>query len=128
VNALSILGKNKKATERDRFNDKSMNHNEDVAGLTQEKLTLNDTLVEETEASPMSQQQRGIFASFLKQLASSRGDLHSISCPAFLISGISLLEYVVNWLDFPDVFARIESAKTPEGKRSYEEENDGIKN
>jgi hypothetical protein len=120
------MKKNKKNTKNTSTcsTDKNVNMNSDVKNepneetfqSPQESSTLNSSDCEKEEANPMSIQQKSIFMSFLKQLASAKGDLHSLSCPAFLISGISLLEYVVNWMDFPDVFARIEFAATPQGE------------
>ncbi|KAI8388217.1 uncharacterized protein BYT42DRAFT_559295 [Radiomyces spectabilis] len=38
-------------------------------------------------------EQKGAFHSFLKSLASFSGDLSSLTCPAFLLAPVSLIEY-----------------------------------
>jgi hypothetical protein len=38
-------------------------------------------------------EQKGAFQSFLKSLASFSGDLSSLTCPAFLLAPVSLIEY-----------------------------------
>ncbi|KAI8901138.1 hypothetical protein BC833DRAFT_579111 [Globomyces pollinis-pini] len=43
------------------------------------------------------------FLSFLSQLASFTGDLSQLTCPAFLLNGISLLEYSQHWCDHPNL-------------------------
>ncbi|KAJ1897512.1 Oxysterol-binding protein 4 [Kickxella alabastrina] len=42
---------------------------------------------------PASQSQSSDFISFLKGVLSFTGDLSSLTCPSFLLNGISLLEY-----------------------------------
>ncbi|KAI8929901.1 hypothetical protein BC831DRAFT_547211 [Entophlyctis helioformis] len=43
------------------------------------------------------------FSSFVRQLASATGDLSQLTCPSFLLNGISLLEYSQYWCDHPDL-------------------------
>jgi hypothetical protein len=38
-------------------------------------------------------EQKGAFHQFLKSLASFSGDLSSLTCPAFLLAPVSLIEY-----------------------------------
>ncbi|KAJ2655558.1 Oxysterol-binding protein 4 [Coemansia sp. RSA 1200] len=56
----------------------------------------------------------GDFMSFLKGILSFTGDLSALTCPAFLLNGISLLEYGAHWNDYPHVLAEITKAKDPE--------------
>lgn len=38
-------------------------------------------------------EQKGAFQSFIKSLASFTGDLSALTCPAFLLAPVSLIEY-----------------------------------
>ncbi|KAL1922211.1 uncharacterized protein VTP21DRAFT_9750 [Calcarisporiella thermophila] len=53
------------------------------------------------------QQLSSEFMSFLSTIASFSGDLASMTCPSFLLSGMSLLEYSAFWVDHPELFAAI---------------------
>ncbi|KAJ1719731.1 Oxysterol-binding protein 4 [Coemansia erecta] len=53
-------------------------------------------------------------ASFLKAILSFTGDLSSLTCPSFLLNGISLLEYGAHWSDYPHVLAEITKATDSE--------------
>lgn len=55
------------------------------------------------------------FKEFLKVVISFTGDLSSLTCPAFFLNGLSLLEYGTYWGDHPSTFTAINDAKTPEG-------------
>ncbi|KAJ2795772.1 Oxysterol-binding protein 4 [Coemansia guatemalensis] len=50
------------------------------------------------------------FMSFLKGVLSFTGDLSSLTCPSFLLNGISLLEYGAHWSDYPHVLAEVTKA------------------
>ncbi|KAG0174133.1 Oxysterol binding protein [Apophysomyces sp. BC1015] len=52
-------------------------------------------------------EQKGAFHSFLKSLASFSGDLSSLTCPAFLLAPVSLIEYSEYWTQQPELFAAI---------------------
>ncbi|KAJ2160031.1 Oxysterol-binding protein 4 [Coemansia sp. RSA 552] len=52
----------------------------------------------------------GDFMSFIKGVLSFTGDLSSLTCPSFLLNGISLLEYGAHWSDYPHVLAEITQA------------------
>ncbi|KAI8878102.1 Oxysterol-binding protein [Backusella circina FSU 941] len=52
-------------------------------------------------------EQKGAFHSFLKSLASFSGDLSSLTCPAFLLAPVSLIEYSEYWTQQPDLFVAI---------------------
>ncbi|KAJ1734498.1 Oxysterol-binding protein 4 [Coemansia biformis] len=63
------------------------------------------------------------FSSFVKGILSFTGDLSSITCPSFLLNGISLLEYgypalfdggSAHWNDYPKVLADITQADSSE--------------
>lgn len=52
-------------------------------------------------------EQKGAFHSFLKSLASFSGDLSSLTCPAFLLAPVSLIEYSEYWCQSPELFTAI---------------------
>ncbi|CAG8561828.1 Oxysterol-binding protein [Rhizophagus irregularis] len=47
------------------------------------------------------------FSGFLKTLSTFTGDIYSLTCPSFLLSGVSTLEYGQYWADYPEYFAAI---------------------
>ncbi|KAI7854961.1 hypothetical protein BDC45DRAFT_535090 [Circinella umbellata] len=55
----------------------------------------------------------GQFKEFIKQVISFTGDLSSLTCPAFFLNGLSLLEYGTYWGDHPSCFTAISSATDP---------------
>ncbi|OAD74207.1 hypothetical protein PHYBLDRAFT_111739 [Phycomyces blakesleeanus NRRL 1555(-)] len=55
-------------------------------------------------------EQKGAFHQFLKSLASFSGDLSSLTCPAFLLAPVSLIEYSEYWTQQPELFAAIPQA------------------
>ncbi|ORY06584.1 Oxysterol-binding protein [Basidiobolus meristosporus CBS 931.73] len=67
----------------------------------------NDTAVD------IAPQYKSSFTSFLKDVASFTGDLSALTCPAFLLNGISLLEYSGYWADHPELFAAISEPESP---------------
>ncbi|KAF9550227.1 glycerol ethanol, ferric requiring protein [Mortierella hygrophila] len=74
------------------------------------KDTINDT-----EAAPtVPEGQKDSLSSFVATLASFSGDLSSLTCPSFLLSSVSLLEYSQYWGDHPKLFASISKGETPE--------------
>ncbi|RIA83324.1 hypothetical protein C1645_743145 [Glomus cerebriforme] len=55
------------------------------------------------------------YTGFLKTLSTFTGDIYSLSCPSFLLSGVSTLEYGQYWADYPEYFAAIpKSTEEPE--------------
>ncbi|KAG0204397.1 glycerol ethanol, ferric requiring protein [Mortierella sp. GBA30] len=54
--------------------------------------------------------------SFIATLAQFSGDLSSLTCPSFLLSSVSLLEYSQYWGDHPKLFAAISKGDTPEDR------------
>ncbi|KAJ1914211.1 Oxysterol-binding protein 4 [Mycoemilia scoparia] len=67
----------------------------------------------EPTGSIVSSNNQGAFMGFLKQLMTFTGDLSSMTCPSFLINGISLLEYSVHWCDFPGALSAIAKETDP---------------
>ncbi|GJJ74813.1 hypothetical protein EMPS_07171 [Entomortierella parvispora] len=58
--------------------------------------------------------QKDSLRSFIGTLASFSGDLSSLTCPSFLLSSVSLLEYSQYWGDHPKLFASISAGASPE--------------
>ncbi|KAI8888165.1 Oxysterol-binding protein [Backusella circina FSU 941] len=54
------------------------------------------------------------FKDFLKTVVSFTGDLSSLTCPAFFLNGLSLLEYGTYWVDHPSHFTAIGHAQLPQ--------------
>lgn len=50
---------------------------------------------------------RSVLLEFLKVLAASTSELHRLNCPAALLSGVSILEYVQHWGDHPELLTAI---------------------
>ncbi|KAI9221371.1 hypothetical protein BC828DRAFT_404990 [Blastocladiella britannica] len=69
--------------------------------------------VDPEAASVVPAGEKSQFMSFVKTLASFTGDLSQLTCPAFLLSGVSLLEYSAHWADHPDLFAAIAYERDP---------------
>jgi hypothetical protein len=88
----------------------SLDH--EISELVQDNLNLGPS----TGRDPGLSHRKNHIMAFLKQLAGTKGELYSFSCPLFLMSGTSLLEYVAHWMDFPDIFAGIRFANDPKGK------------
>ncbi|KAJ1501119.1 Oxysterol binding protein, partial [Coelomomyces lativittatus] len=72
-----------------------------------------DQNVDPEATSVVSSQHRSQFHQFLSSLASFTGDLSQLTCPSFLLSGVSLLEYCVHWCDHPDLFMSIPLIQSP---------------
>ncbi|KAF9082253.1 glycerol ethanol, ferric requiring protein [Mortierella sp. GBA35] len=68
----------------------------------------------DTVASTVPEGQKDSLSSFVATLASFSGDLSSLTCPSFLLSSVSLLEYSQYWGDHPKLFASISKGETPE--------------
>ncbi|KAF1801206.1 hypothetical protein FB192DRAFT_1384635 [Mucor lusitanicus] len=56
----------------------------------------------------------GQFKEFLKTVISFTGDLSSLTCPAFFLNGLSLLEYGTYWGDHPTCFTAVTQSNDPE--------------
>ncbi|CAJ0909369.1 16962_t:CDS:10 [Entrophospora sp. SA101] len=54
-----------------------------------------------------SESRKTEFNGFLKTLSTFTGDIYSLTCPSFLLSGVSTLEYGQYWADYPELFADI---------------------
>ncbi|KAG0186097.1 Oxysterol binding protein [Apophysomyces sp. BC1034] len=57
----------------------------------------------------------GQFKEFLKTVISFTGDLSSLTCPAFFLNGLSLLEYGTYWGDHPTCFTAVSDPSNPQG-------------
>ncbi|KAI8060592.1 hypothetical protein BC940DRAFT_311695 [Gongronella butleri] len=59
-------------------------------------------------------QSKGQFKEFIKTVISFTGDLSSLTCPAFFLNGLSLLEYGSYWGDHPSCFTDISKHQDPQ--------------
>ncbi|ORX52675.1 Oxysterol-binding protein [Hesseltinella vesiculosa] len=57
---------------------------------------------------------KGQFKDFIKTVISFTGDLSSLTCPAFFLNGLSLLEYGSYWGDHPTCFTDISQHEDPQ--------------
>ncbi|KAK3821343.1 MAG: protein KES1 [Benniella sp.] len=71
---------------------------------------------DENASAEVPAEQKDSFRSFIATLAQFSGDLSSLTCPSFLLSSVSLLEYSQYWGDHPKLFADISNGKTPEDR------------
>ncbi|RUS19570.1 hypothetical protein BC937DRAFT_87261 [Endogone sp. FLAS-F59071] len=71
---------------------------------------------EENVGESIAPENKGAFVSFIKSLASFTGDLSNLTCPSFLLSPISLLEYSSYWGDHPELFVAISEPDDPEAR------------
>ncbi|KAI8635916.1 hypothetical protein BD408DRAFT_448819 [Parasitella parasitica] len=55
----------------------------------------------------------GQFKDFLKTVINFTGDLSSLTCPAFFLNGLSLLEYGTYWGDHPTCFTAVTQPNDP---------------
>jgi len=78
-------------------------------------MSKDNNIVEE-EGAPVEvpAEQKDSFRSFVSTLAQFSGDLSNLTCPSFLLSSVSLLEYSQYWGDHPKLFAAISKGTTPE--------------
>lgn len=78
-------------------------------------MSKDNNIVEE-EGAPVEvpAEQKDSFRSFVSTLAQFSGDLSNLTCPSFLLSSVSLLEYSQYWGDHPKLFAAISQGTTPE--------------
>lgn len=62
---------------------------------------------------------RTILVEFLKSLASTGTfkDLHTLTCPAIILNGISLLEYCLHWAEYPRLLAEVGIGETALGTK-----------
>ncbi|KAF9087478.1 glycerol ethanol, ferric requiring protein [Mortierella sp. AM989] len=78
-------------------------------------MSTKDNLEEEGAAN-VPAEQKDSFRSFIATLAQFSGDLSSLTCPSFLLSSVSLLEYSQYWGDHPKLFASISKGETAEDR------------
>ncbi|GJJ68231.1 hypothetical protein EMPS_00577 [Entomortierella parvispora] len=77
-------------------------------------MSSKDQFDDEGPAVEVPAEQKDSFRSFVSTLAQFSGDLSSLTCPSFLLSSVSLLEYSQYWGDHPKLFASISEGETPE--------------
>ncbi|KAF9433299.1 glycerol ethanol, ferric requiring protein [Entomortierella beljakovae] len=73
-----------------------------------------EIIEDEAASANVPAEQKDSFRSFISTLAQFSGDLSSLTCPSFLLSSVSLLEYSQYWGDHPKLFASISKGETPE--------------
>ncbi|KAI5118464.1 hypothetical protein M0805_003725 [Coniferiporia weirii] len=73
-------------------------------------------LNEEKQDSAVPDSQRSSWTSFIKSIASLKGDLSSLTAPPFILSPISLTEFPAYWCERPELFAAIADGKTAEDR------------
>ncbi|KAI8989995.1 hypothetical protein BDB01DRAFT_833038 [Pilobolus umbonatus] len=69
-----------------------------------------------SQLDPAEKGQFKEFKEFLKTVISFTGDLSSLTCPAFFLNGLSLLEYGTYWGDHPSTFTAISESVLPEDR------------
>ncbi|KAG0004453.1 Oxysterol binding protein [Entomortierella chlamydospora] len=72
--------------------------------------------IEEEGPANVPAEQSDSLRSFIATLAQFSGDLSSLTCPSFLLSSVSLLEYSQYWGDHPKLFASIPQGETAEDR------------
>ncbi|KAI1321299.1 glycerol ethanol, ferric requiring protein [Mortierella claussenii] len=77
-------------------------------------MSSKNNFEDEGAAAEVPAEQKDSFRSFISTLAQFSGDLSSLTCPSFLLSSVSLLEYSQYWGDHPKLFASISKGSTPE--------------
>ncbi|KAF9573807.1 glycerol ethanol, ferric requiring protein [Mortierella alpina] len=79
-------------------------------------MSSKDNIDDEGPAVEVPAEQKDSLRSFISTLAQFSGDLSSLTCPSFLLSSVSLLEYSQYWGDHPKLFAAISKGETPEDR------------
>ncbi|KAF9272227.1 glycerol ethanol, ferric requiring protein [Mortierella alpina] len=79
-------------------------------------MSSKDSFDDEGPAVEVPAEQKDSLRSFISTLAQFSGDLSSLTCPSFLLSSVSLLEYSQYWGDHPKLFAAISKGETPEDR------------
>ncbi|CAO3565492.1 unnamed protein product [Mortierella alpina] len=79
-------------------------------------MSSKDNFDDEGPAVEVPAEQKDSLRSFISTLAQFSGDLSSLTCPSFLLSSVSLLEYSQYWGDHPKLFAAISKGETPEDR------------
>ncbi|KAJ2837008.1 Oxysterol-binding protein 4 [Coemansia erecta] len=82
----------------------------DTKSVSSSASSRRDGTPSEPNGSIVPSSSSGDFMSFFKGILSFTGDLSSLTCPSFLLNGISLLEYGAHWSDYPHVLAEITKA------------------
>ncbi|CAG8470249.1 16826_t:CDS:2 [Acaulospora morrowiae] len=71
----------------------------------------------DTAEATIPESKKTELSGFLKTLSTFTGDIYSLTCPSFLLSGVSTLEYGQYWADYPELFAGI-AKPTNEAERA----------
>ncbi|KAH8818136.1 hypothetical protein F5882DRAFT_388353 [Hyaloscypha sp. PMI_1271] len=66
------------------------------------------------ESEKLAPQHKSAFFSFIKSLATFKGDLASLTAPPFLLSPQSIVEYSAYWAEHPSLFVAPASEPNPE--------------
>jgi len=71
---------------------------------------------QEEEGGAIPQAQKASWSTFLKQIASSKGDLSSMTAPSFILSPTSLTEFSAYWCEPTEEFLAISAGPDPEDR------------
>ncbi|CAG8662644.1 45548_t:CDS:2 [Gigaspora margarita] len=82
-----------------------------------ENEKMNNNSVDNDQEPQIPESKKNEYSGFLKTLSTFTGDIYSLTCPSFLLSGVSTLEYGQYWADYPELFAAI-SKPTDEAERA----------
>ncbi|CAG8554581.1 13787_t:CDS:2 [Dentiscutata heterogama] len=82
-----------------------------------ENEKTNNNSVDNDQETKIPESSKNEYSGFLKTLSTFTGDIYSLTCPSFLLSGVSTLEYGQYWADYPELFASI-SKPTDEAERA----------
>ncbi|CAG8846738.1 32920_t:CDS:2, partial [Racocetra persica] len=74
--------------------------------MSENEKTNNNSMDNDQEPQ-IPESKKNEFSGFLKTLSTFTGDIYSLTCPSFLLSGVSTLEYGQYWADYPELFANI---------------------
>lgn len=68
---------------------------------------------------PAPESFKNILVAFLKTITGFAGDLSKLTCPAIMLSGVSILEYSAHYMDHPEYFADITKSDDALGPHSF---------
>ncbi|CAG8617097.1 24028_t:CDS:2 [Cetraspora pellucida] len=74
--------------------------------MSENEKTSNNSMDNDQEPQ-IPESKKNEYSGFLKTLSTFTGDIYSLTCPSFLLSGVSTLEYGQYWADYPELFAHI---------------------
>ncbi|SAM03677.1 hypothetical protein [Absidia glauca] len=93
------------------FNNKSKEHQSQTQNG---EVSPTATDVDGLSVHHVESSSKGQFKEFIKTVISFTGDLSSLTCPAFFLNGLSLLEYGTYWGDHPTCFTAISQSADPQ--------------